>query len=282
MAEFIAPDGRVLIFDDHGPRDLPSPPVLCLAGLTRDARDFAGLVAHLAPTRRVICLDARGRGRSARAEDPMAEYILPVETGDAIALLDHLAIDRAVVVGTSRGGLQAMGLAAAAKDRLAGVLLNDIGPVIEREGLENIMGYIGRAPTARDRTGAAAALAKAMARHYPDFEEADWYALAGNLFHFDAEGVPHLSYDPALAEPVRAAFSAPQRDLWSFFEKFEGVPLACIRGAHSDILSAETLEEMARRRPDMLHVTLANRGHVPLLTEPDAVALIDRFLEGCG
>ncbi|MEO0960377.1 MAG: alpha/beta hydrolase [Pseudomonadota bacterium] len=281
MPSFAAPDGRHLVFDDIGPRDTAQPPVLCLAGLTRDARDFNGIAGHLSPRRRVISHDARGRGRSARADDPMTEYTLPVEAGDAIALLDHLEIPSAVVIGTSRGGLQAMAIATAAKDRLAGVLLNDIGPVVEREGLENIMTYIGVAPKAADRAGAAAALSRSMARHYPDFEQADWLALAENLFVFGEDGAPMLSYDPRLAEPVKATFGAPQPDLWPYFDAFEGVPLACIRGAHSDILSAATLQEMARRRPDMLHVTLSNRGHVPLLTEPEALALTDRFLATC-
>ncbi|MEO1470191.1 MAG: alpha/beta hydrolase, partial [Pseudomonadota bacterium] len=226
-------------------------------------------------------LDARGRGRSAWAEDPMVEYTLPVETGDAIALLDHLAIDRVVVIGTSRGGLQALGLAVAARDRLAGVLFNDIGPVIETEGLEAIIDYIGRPPTARDLDGAAVALSRTLGSQYPALDAAGWRDMAERTFHVDADGRPTLSYDPRLREPTLAVFRAEAPDLWPFYDLLAGVPVAAVRGALSYIMSAATLDEMARRRPDLHHVTLPDVGHVPLLTEPAALALIDRFLEDC-
>ncbi|MEM7529493.1 MAG: alpha/beta hydrolase [Pseudomonadota bacterium] len=279
MKTFAAADGRKLAYDDEGQGE--AAPVLCLPGLTRDARDFEALSAHLSSSRRVLRLDARGRGRSAHAADPMVEYTLPVETGDAIALLDHLGIEKAVVIGTSRGGLQAMGMAASAKDRLAGVVLNDIGPVVERAGLESIIGYIGVEPKASDLDGAARSLSRTLGDQYPDLDDEGWREMARRTFHFDKDGRPGLSYDARLREPVVAVFQGPQGDLWPFFEKFEGVPLACIRGALSNILSAETLEEMARRRPDMAHMTLPNRGHVPLLTEPEVVTFIDGFLANC-
>ncbi|MEM6679869.1 MAG: alpha/beta hydrolase [Pseudomonadota bacterium] len=277
MNRFDAPDGRSLVFDDEGPKE--ALPVLCLAGLSRDARDFAALAAHLVPRYRVIRLDARGRGRSAHAEDPMAEYTVPVEVGDIVALLDHLNIPKAAVVGTSRGGIQAMVMAAMAKDRLAGVVLNDIGPGIERDGLEAIMVYLGRDPGAETMAEGAAALKKSLASQYPDFEEADWLAMAEQTYLI-RDGRPVLSYDASLREPSVASFTAEkQPDLWPLFDMLEGVPLACIRGALSYLFTAETLEEMMRRRPDMMTVTLDNRGHIPLLDEPPAVALIDRFLE---
>ncbi|MGF1554022.1 MAG: alpha/beta fold hydrolase [Paracoccaceae bacterium] len=279
-ARFEAPDGRRLVYDDEGPsgEDAGAPPVLCLAGLTRDARDFAPLAEALADRFRVIRLDARGRGRSEHAADPMAEYQIAVEAGDAVALLDHLAIPRAVVIGTSRGGLQAMAIGVGARHRLAGVVLNDIGPVIEREGLDVIEGYIGVAPKAGSFDELAETLAHVFAETYPDFGPQDWRDTARRWFHEGEDGRPVLSYDPRLREPMLAGMPGEDTDLWPFFDAFEGVPLLAIRGARSNILSASTLAAMERRRPDMETVTLDNRGHVPILTEPDALAAIERFL----
>ncbi|MEM6974169.1 MAG: alpha/beta hydrolase [Pseudomonadota bacterium] len=278
-ARFTTADGTTLVYDDEGPAVPSGLPVLCLAGLTRDARDFAPLSAHLTDRYRVIRLDSRGRGRSDRAADPMAAYQVPVEAGDAIALLDHLGIERAALIGTSRGGLLAMGIAAMAPGRLAGVVLNDIGPVIEQAGLDAIRGYIGRAPASPDLDTAAAALAGGIGHIYPDFVAADWLALAGRLYHVDAKGRPVLSYDPRLAEPVEASFGAPQPDLWPFFDALGPAALLTIRGGRSDILSAATLDEMQARRPDMVAITLENRGHVPILDEPPALAAIEGLLE---
>lgn len=277
-AAFDAPDGRRLAYDDEGPDGAGGPPVLCLAGLTRDARDFAPLAERLTDEHRVLRLDARGRGRSERADDPMAEYQIAVEATDALALLDHLGVERATVIGTSRGGLLAMAIAAGAAHRLAGVVLNDIGPVVETEGLEIIADYVGRAPEVGDFDAAATLLAGALADTYPDFGPADWRALAGRLFHADADGRPVLSYDARLAEPVRAAFRAEQPDLWPYFEALAPVPTLAIRGGRSTILSAATLAEMERRHPLMESLTLPERGHVPILDEPEAVAAIRRFL----
>ncbi|MEM6489921.1 MAG: alpha/beta hydrolase [Pseudomonadota bacterium] len=277
---FAAADGRRLVYDDDGPAQPAGPPVLCLAGLTRDARDFAPLAALLTDRYRVIRLDSRGRGRSAHADNPMAEYQVAVEARDAVALLDHLGIARAAVIGTSRGGLLAMVLAATARDRLAGVALNDIGPVVERAGLEGIMGYIGRPPHSATLAEAAAGMAAMLVDTYPDFTEPEWLALAGRLLHLDPAGRPILSYDARLAEPVRAAFAAPQPDLWPLFDALADVPLAAVRGGRSNILSGATLAEMVRRRPDMVHVTLDNRGHVPILDEPPALAVIEHWLRG--
>ena len=154
---FGAPDGRRLAYQDTGGA---GPVVLCLAGLTRNARDFAGLAAHLAPRYRVLRLDARGRGLSEWAGDPVAEYTVPVEAGDALALLDHLEVPRAAIIGTSRGGLQGMMIGATAPGRVSCLVLNDIGPVIEPRGLDNIMGYLGIEPEAASFEARAAALGR--------------------------------------------------------------------------------------------------------------------------
>lgn len=274
--KFAAPDGRGLAYDDSGGDGLA---VLCLAGLTRDGRDFADLAAHLAGRHRVIRLDARGRGGSDWAMDPLAEYSVPVEVADVLALLDHLGLARAVIVGTSRGGIQGMVLGASARARVAGLVLNDIGPVVERAGLDAILGYLGREPGFADFDAAAAGLARGLGAAFPDLTAAEWLAFARAIYRDDG-GVPRLSYDPALRQGVEAALAGPATDLWPLWEALAGLPVLAIRGANSDILSAETLAEMARRRPDMAQVTVPNRGHVPFLNEPPVLAAIDAFLAG--
>lgn len=270
---FAAPDGRRLAFHDDG----AGPVVLCLAGLTRDSRDFAALTRHLAPRHRVLRLDARGRGESEWAQDPVAEYQLPVESGDAVALLDHLGIARATIIGTSRGGLIGMGLGAAMPDRVAALVLNDIGPVVEPGGIEAIMGYLGIEPGWASFEEAATEMARTLGPAFPDLDAARWLDFARALYR-DEGGRPRLSYDPRLRDAVAASMEAAPADLWAVFDALAELPLLTIRGGRSNILSAETLAEMARRRPDMAHVTLDNRGHVPFLDEPPALAAIDLFL----
>jgi pimeloyl-ACP methyl ester carboxylesterase len=275
---FEAQDGRRLAYQDTGGA---GPVVLCLAGLTRNARDFAGLAAHLAPGYRVLRLDARGRGLSDWAGDPVAEYTVPVEAGDALALLDHLEIPRAAIVGTSRGGILGLIIGATAPGRLSCLVLNDIGAVIEPRGLDNIMGFLGIEPRAESFEALAVALERAMGAEFPDLSSRQWQGFARTIYR-DEGGRPRLSYDARLRAAVEAEMPGAPADLWPFFEALEGLPILTIRGENSDILSAETLAEMARRRPDMAHVTVANRGHAPFLDEPAAVAAIDEFLERHG
>jgi pimeloyl-ACP methyl ester carboxylesterase len=276
---FEAPDGRRLAYQDTGG---DGPAVLCLAGLARNARDFAGLAAHLATRHRVLRVDARGRGLSEWADDPVAEYTVPVEAGDALALLDHLEIARTAIIGTSRGGVLGMIMGATARGRLSCLVLNDIGPVIGPSGLATIMGFLGIEPRAESFEAAAAALERAMGSAFPDLSAKQWLGFARTIYR-DEDGRPRLSYDPRLRQAVEAAMQAAkqaaQPDLWGFFDALAGLPILTIRGENSDILSAETLAEMARRRPDMSHVTVANRGHVPFLDEPEALAAIEPFLE---
>jgi pimeloyl-ACP methyl ester carboxylesterase len=272
---FEAPDGRRLAYQDT---DGAGPVVLCLAGLTRNARDFAGLAAHLAPLYRVLRIDSRGRGMSEWADDPLAEYTVPVEAGDALALLDHLEVPRAAIVGTSRGGILGLVIGATAPGRVSCLALNDIGPVIEPRGLDNIMGYLGVEPAATNFESMAAALERAMGAEFPDLSPRQWRGFARTIYR-DEGGRPRLSYDARLRDAVEAALQAAPADLWPLFDTLAAMPVLTIRGGNSDILSAETLAEMARRRPDMAHVTVANRGHAPFLDEPEAVAAIDEFLE---
>jgi pimeloyl-ACP methyl ester carboxylesterase len=280
---FEAPDGRRLAYQDTGGA---GPVVLCLAGLTRNGRDFAGLAMHLAGSRtpgyRVLRLDSRGRGMSEWADDPVAEYTVPVEARDALALLDHLEIPRAAVIGTSRGGVLGMIIGATASARISCLVMNDIGPVIEPEGFAGIMGFLGIEPRAETFEAAAAGLERAMGAAFPDLSAKQWLGFARTIYR-DEDGRPRLSYDARLRQAVEAAMQAAkqagQADLWGFFDALAGLPILTIRGENSDILSAETMAEMARRRPDLRHVMVAKRGHVPFLDEPEALAAIDDFLE---
>lgn len=272
---FQAPDGRSLAYQDS---DGHGPAVLCLPGLTRNSRDFAGLARHLADRYRVLRLDPRGRGMSEWAADPVTEYTVPVEAGDALALMDHLGLERAAIVGTSRGGLMGMTIAAMHADRVRGLVLNDIGPVIEEAGLAYIMTHLGIAPRAATFEEAALNLEAGLGSAFPDLTPEQWLGFARTIYR-DEGGRPALSYDPRLREAVEKGMEQGKADLWELFEALAGVPLLTIRGENSDILSAATLGEMARRRRNMAHVTVPRRGHPPFLDEPEAREAIDAFLE---
>lgn len=268
MPDFTTSDGLRLHYEDRG----TGRPILCLAGLTRNATDFDYLAPHLGDAR-MIALDYRGRGQSDWA-DP-ATYTVPVEARDALELLNHLGLERAAVIGTSRGGLIAMLLAVTVKDRLAGVCLNDIGPEIAPEGLAAIKGYVGRNPDQRTHEEAIAARAALMAG-FVDVPESRWREEVRKHYVETDEGLV-INYDPALAQVVDGGDAEPAPDLWPWFDAMEGLPLACIRGANSDLLSPATLAEMQRRRPDMIVAEVPGRGHVPFLDEPAALDAVARW-----
>jgi len=269
MPHFPAADGTRLAYSDEG----QGLPLLCLAGLTRAASDFDDLAPHLPPLR-LIRMDYRGRGRSGWSG--AATYTIAQEAQDALALLDHLGVAAAAILGTSRGGLIGMVLAATAKPRLLGLCLNDVGPVIEPAGLARIAGYVGRNPAAATH----AAVAAAMPRHNPGFDDVPasrWLQLAQRFYEETPGGLVNR-YDPALREAFLAGFDAPLPDLWPLFDSLSGLPLAAIHGANSDLMSAATLAGMQRRRPDMIAAEVPGRGHVPFLDEPQSVAGVRRFL----
>ena len=279
-------DGLRLHFRDYpGSGAAERPPVLCLHGLTRNARDFEGLAAWLASAQgggwRVICPEMRGRGLSAYAEDAMT-YTPAHYVGDVLALLDEAGIGRAVVVGTSMGGIMAMVLGLVAPGRLAGAVLNDIGPVIEAAGLAKIGSYVGSDPRFADWQVGAEALRTTFATTYPGWGEADWLAMARRVMVADG-GAIRFDYDPRIAEPFAAPPPSPEPDMWPGLEALGtqtgGAPLLLVRGGLSDILSAETLAEMERRVPGVRALTLADVGHAPTLDEPEAVAAIAALLE---
>jgi pimeloyl-ACP methyl ester carboxylesterase len=269
MPTYLSADGLTLAYSDEG----SGLPVVCLAGLTRDARDFDYLAPHL-PDVRLIRPDYRGRGRSPHA-DP-ATYTIPVEAGDVLRLLDHLGLRQAAILGTSRGGLIGMALAATARDRLLGLCLNDVGPVIETRGLDVISGYIGLPPPYPTR----AAMAEAMPAVMRDFAGVPASRWAEEVERHTTEipGGLGLTYDPRLRDAFLATRGQPVPDLWPLFDAAAGLPLALVRGANSALLSAATAAEMRRRRPDLVFAEVPDRGHVPFLDEPEALAAIRAWL----
>ncbi len=298
-SRFTTSDGVTLVYDDthsdSGPQpdaqpdtEAAFPPLLCLSGLSRNAQDFDYVLPHLKG--RVIRLDYRGRGRSDRANP--ATYAVPVEARDVLELLDHLGLDRVAILGTSRGGLIAMVLAATAPHRLAGVCLNDIGPELAPKGLQDIRTYIGINPAQTDMDDLARARARIAGgfsgvpharwldevRHnYRQDDDQDGGQDGGQDGNQDGNRLV-IDYDPRLRDAVLANLDTPV-DMWPLFDKLAGLPLALIRGANSDLLSPETASEMRRRRPDMIFTQVPDRGHVPFLDEPEALAAIAKFQE---
>lgn len=273
MPEFSAPDGARLFYTDDGdPNGLP---VLALSGLSRNSTDFDYLAPHLPDDVRLIRLDYRGRGKSEWTGPET--YTIPVETGDALALLDHLGLDKAAVLGTSRGGLIAMVLAATAKARLRGVCLVDIGPKIEDEGLTIIRHYIGINPMQKTHAEAARLRAEFI-EGFDGVPLSRWQEEVERHFIETPDGLT-INYDPKLRDAFQAASEEAAPDLWPMFDAFSGLPLALVRGANSELLSVETADEMSRRRPDMIRKDIANRAHVPFLDEPEALDVITRWLD---
>lgn len=267
MPHFTTPDGTKLYYEESG----KGIPVLCLAGLTRNTADFDHIAPHL-PVR-LIRMDYRGRGQSDWA-DP-ATYTIPQEAADALALMDHLGLEQTAILGTSRGGLIAMFLAATAKHRLLGVALNDIGPVIEDSGMNIIRNYLGRNPAEDNHEDAARARDRNWV-HFTNVPHARWLAEVRAHYAQTADGLV-VRYDPKLRDAVLSADAAP--DLWPLYDALGGLPLALIRGANSDLLSEETADEMLRRRPDIIRADIADRGHVPFLDEDDALDALTEWLE---
>ena len=271
-------DGLKLHYRDYA-GDEGKLPVLCLHGLTRNARDFADLAAHIAPTRRVIVPEMRGRGESDYAKDH-ASYEGMQYVADLECLLAAEGIDRWIAIGTSMGGLMTMMFAAKEPGRIAGALLNDIGPVIEAEGIAHIQGYVGHGRSFETWMHAARALREVHSAAYPKFGIEQWLDMAKRVMVLGQGGRIAFDYDMGLAEPFSSAEEdAPPPDLWPAFEALGEVPLVLVRGALSNILSEATAREMERRKPQLNVVTIADTGHAPLLNEPDALSAIDRLLE---
>src|ERR1700688_581312 len=254
-----------------------APTVLCLHGLTRNSRDFEDLAPHLQRRYRVIAPDLRGRGFSAR--DPRIENYQPaVYVEDILALLVTLDAPRVAVIGTSLGGMLAMSLGVRVPGRIAGIVLNDVGPEIDPVGIERIKQYAGRLPSARTWKVAVAQSVAVYGNAWPGLTAERWEALARRGYREDAAGVVELDADPNIGEALRAA-PAAALDLWPLWGALRKLPTLALRGARSDILSAATFARMKRENPDLQQLEVADRGHVPLLDEPECIAALDAFLE---
>lgn len=272
---FTVRDGLRLHFRDYpGPHD--QPPLLCLPGLTRNARDFEAFAERWSPRYRVLTVDFRGRGQSEFDPDPR-RYMPLTYAHDVIALLDHLGIADAIFVGTSLGGLVTMLMAALDEDRIAATILNDVGPELEEGGLARIRTYVGKDQRFADWSELARAVAasgRGLPRHYGD---EDWLRAARRLGRQE-NGELRFDYDMAIAEPFGTEGPAPKVDMWPLFRGLAKRPLLVIRGSESDLVGAAAIARMRGEAPGGMFVEVPGVGHAPDLDEPAALSAVEAFL----
>jgi pimeloyl-ACP methyl ester carboxylesterase len=275
---FETSDGTKLFADDRGPLVTQATPLLCLPGLTRNSKDFSTIFEMYADNRRVIAMDLRGRGRSSYATDAKS-YKLVTELSDVIGLLDHIGIARVAVLGTSRGGLIGQLMAASFNNRLAGLLLNDIGPEINPQGLKRILNYVGKAISIASWDEAASTLAN-QSPGFSGVSSEKWKVSAKRIYiECDGQFIP--DYDLRLGKNSISfadidAGKVP--DLWSITSALLNIPVTVLRGAGSDLLDETTVHKMKAQLPALKHYDVANRGHVPFLDEPESVDAIHEWL----
>lgn len=279
---FSASDGLRLHVRDYGSTLDPGMPVVCLPGLTRNCADFGPLAGALAAgfsgdRRRVLALDYRGRGLSDYDRNAK-NYSLEVENDDILSVLTATGIERAIFVGTSRGGLHTMLLAATRPAVIHAAVLNDIGPVLEPRGMARIRSYVGKLPAPRSLPDAIDLLKRLMSEQFSGLREADWAAYAKITFS-EENGRFGARYDPRLMKTLQSLdLEQPLPTFWPQFEGLRGAPLLLIRGANSDLLSPQTLAEMAQRhRGCEIHI-VEGQGHPPLLLDEDSIGKICRFV----
>lgn len=274
---FTNPDGLKQYYRDYNSAPESAPTVLCMPGLTRNSKDFAGVASHMAKSCRVICVEQRGRGNSEWDPDP-SRYRPDVYVADMKALLEHLGSEQVIAFGVSLGGLMTMMMGAMMPGTLIGAIINDIGPEVDPTGIARIKSYVGKGtpPTTWDE--AVAAVKNSNTGVYPKFSEDDWRTFTEKLYK-DEDGKPVLQYDPALSQNFNEEESQSSPDLWPIFGMLKDIPMVVLRGELSDILSNDTLLRMAMEHPDLDPVTVPDKGHVPLMTEPECLSAIDALLE---
>jgi pimeloyl-ACP methyl ester carboxylesterase len=272
---YTSADGLKLHYRDYAGPAGARLTIICLPGLTRNARDYEDLAPHLARRYRVLCPEFRGRGLSAYASDP-STYVPQVYLRDTVRLFAAAGVRRAAIVGTSLGGMVGVLLAAAMPAKVLGLVINDIGPRIEPTGINRIAGYVGKSAPVTNWDEAAAAIKRLDGEIYPEYGPADWLRMAHRRFVQNSDGSFRPDYDFAIAKPFAGGGGTP--DLWPFFARLKTVPTLLFRGANSDLLSRETVTRLASMLPDMRAIEVPNRGHTPSLSEPESLAAIDDFL----
>lgn len=272
---FQAGDGLRLYCRVFGTERADAPTIICLPGLTRNSRDFIELALHLRGDYRVLAPDLRGRGRS--AYDPHWENYQPtMYCADFAALLNAQDVRSAVIIGTSLGALLAMLLAVWHPDVVRGIVLNDAGPEVDPAGAARIAAYVGRQPAVTSWPEAVAQVRATYGAALPGLDDAQWERYTRQSYRENEVGVPVPDSDPNIGQLFRSGDATPQ-NLWPVFAQIMA-PVLVIRGASSDILAAATVERMQREKDAVRQLTVANRGHAPLLNEPECVAAIDEFL----
>jgi pimeloyl-ACP methyl ester carboxylesterase len=273
---FPSADGRLTLYA----RDYPGegPALLMMHGLTRNSADFEGLADHLAGRFRLVIPDQRGRGRSDRDPDP-ACYAVDRYCADMLALIQRLELDRPILLGTSMGGLMALAMGSIGPDRYRAIILNDVGPEVEAEGLARIGSYVGRPVNVPDWAAAADHCRTINGAAFPRFGEQEWQTFAKRIFSAEPDGSLSLAYDPAIAVPLSAPQS-PAPDLWPLWRQLDKVPMLVVRGELSDVLSAQTVARMQETHSDLQVCTVPGVGHAPMLDEPEAIDAIELFLAG--
>ena len=265
-------------------RHYPAPgsrrrPLVCLPGLTRNSRDFHALATALSDPRghrrEVYALDYRGRGLSEFDSD-WKNYSVMVELNDTIDFMSLAGLAHAGIVGTSRGGVIAMAMAAMRPTLIGAVVLNDIGPVIERDGLARILAHVGRIPLPSTWRDAAELSASLNDKIFPAVSDAQWMQIARQWYN-EKNDRPARGYDPNLAKALSLSSDAVSH-MWPQFEALARVPVMVVRGALSDLFSTDTLDAMRRRHPNITTLTVENQGHAPLLMDDASIATIGEFL----
>jgi pimeloyl-ACP methyl ester carboxylesterase len=279
-----AQDGLTLHVRRYGSRRASVHSVVCLPGLGRTAADFHPLATALAadPTepRYVLAPDYRGHGQSKYDRDP-ANYTVRVALADLSAVLTALEAAPAILVGTSFGGVLAMMLAVLRPTAIAGVILNDIGPVIEPPGLLRIKSYVGKLPTLRTFDEGAEILRWRFEAQFTKLAPQDWIAFARRTWR-EHRGRLVPDHDPRIARALQEV-SLEQRlpTLWEQFDALAHVPLMVIRGHNSDMLAPTTVNAMLSRRGQLEVVVVPDQGHAPLLAEPKVISRIAAFAASC-
>lgn len=273
----LSTDGQRLHYRDYEGGSHEQPPIICLPGLTRNARDFEPLADRFAGDWRIIALDFRGRGLS-EGDDQAMRYVPPTYAADVVKMLDEFGIAEAVFIGTSLGGLVTMLMAPDDNERMAGVLLNDIGPVFDPAGIKHISETVGTRLGEPDWEAARNRIMKERAHLYPDWGPEEWMRFTRRIA-LEQNGTIEYDYDPKLADVFKAGNTGEDATAWPYYEALAGRPVTILRGETSDLLSVETAAEMEKRLDDVELVTVPRVGHTPSFDEPESIAAVERLLE---